>query len=132
MMIAPILKNDLYTILRDNVGMSANLLEQYNYPDVEHDRLAAFIAELRDLLEIQRQLLPPFNFQMLKGLLQIAAELDALPYLEDEPPTFLSTDLETFTSNASLYSKIPRTSGTLRWRSKPISVILICGMATLL
>ncbi|WP_260081424.1 hypothetical protein [Phaeobacter inhibens] len=85
MMIAPILKNDLYTILRDNVGMSANLLEQYTYPDVEHDRLAAFIAELRDLLEIQRQLLPPFNFQMLKGLLQIAAELDALPYLEDEP-----------------------------------------------
>ncbi|AUQ52053.1 hypothetical protein PhaeoP83_03835 (plasmid) [Phaeobacter inhibens] len=115
MMIAPILNNDLYTILRDNVGMSANLLEQYTYPDVEHDRLAAFIAELRDLLEIQRQLLPPFNFQMLKGLLQIAAELDALPYLEDEPPTFLSTDLETFTSNASLYSKIPRTSGTLRW-----------------
>ncbi|UWQ55941.1 DUF3800 domain-containing protein [Leisingera caerulea] len=89
MMIAPMLKNDLYSILRDNVETTADLLGQYTYPDVGHDRRAAFIAELRDLLEIQRQLLPPFNFQMLRGLLQIAAKLDVLPYLENEPPNVL-------------------------------------------
>lgn len=89
MMIAPVLKNDLYAILRDDVEMTADLLGRYTYPDVGRDRRAAFIAELRGLLELRRQLLLPFNYQMLKGLLQIAANLDALPYLEDETPNVL-------------------------------------------
>lgn len=89
MMMSPMLKNDLYAILRDDVDMTADLLGRYSYPDVGPDRRAAFIAELRDLLEARRPLLPNFNYQMLKGLLQIAAKLDALPYLEDEIPNVL-------------------------------------------
>jgi hypothetical protein len=89
MMMTPMLKNDLYAILRDDVEMTADLLGRYSYPDVGPDRRAAFIAELRDLLEARRALLPDFNYQMLKGLLQIAAKLDALPYLEDETPNVL-------------------------------------------
>jgi len=82
-------KNDLYAILRDDVDITADLLERYSYPDVGPDRRVAFIAEVRDLLETRHSRLPHFNYQMLKGLLQIATRLDALPYLEDETPNVL-------------------------------------------
>ena len=89
MMVAPTLKNDLYSILRDDVEMTAKLLGRYSYPDVGHLRRTTFIAELSDLLETRNLLMPDFNFQMLKGLLQIAAKLDTLPYLENEMPNVL-------------------------------------------
>lgn len=81
MMIAPSLKNDLYTVLREDVDWTAELLGRYSYPDVGHTQRPAFIAELRDLIDARSDLLPDFNYQMLKGLLEIAAGLDRLPYL---------------------------------------------------
>lgn len=89
MMIAPLLKNDLYTVLREDVDRTAKLLGQYTYPDVGRTQRPAFIAELRDLLEVRADLLPDFNFQMLKGLFEIGAGLDSLPYLEEESPNIL-------------------------------------------
>ncbi len=89
MMIAPLLKNDLYTVLRDDVDGTAELLVRYSYPDVGRTRRPIFVAELRDLLEARSGLIPDFNYQMLKGLLEIAAGLDSLPYLEDESPSIL-------------------------------------------
>lgn len=89
MMIAPLLKNDLYTVLREDVDGTAELLGRYSYPDVGRTQRAAFIAELRDLIDARSDLLPDFNYQMLKGLLEIAAGLDSLPYLEDESPNIL-------------------------------------------
>lgn len=89
MMIAPLLKNDLYTVLRGDVAGTAELLGRYTYPDVGRTQRPAFVAELRDLLEARADLLPDFNYQMLKGLLEIAAGLDSLPYLEDESPNVL-------------------------------------------
>lgn len=89
MMVAPLLKNDLFTLLRDDVDGTAEMLGRYSYPDVGPARRSAFVAELHDLLEARSGLLPAFNSQMLKGLLEIAAKLDSLRYLEDETPNIL-------------------------------------------
>lgn len=88
MMIAPLLKNDLYTVLREDVDGTSELLGRYTYPDVGNRR-QAFFAELCDLLEARAALLPYPNYQLLRGLLEIAAELDSLPYLEGERPNIL-------------------------------------------
>lgn len=89
MMTAPLLKNDLYILLRDDVAGTAEMLGRYSYPDVGRTQRPAFVAKLRSLLEVRSDLLPNFNYQMLKGLLEIAAGLDSLPYLEDESPNIL-------------------------------------------
>jgi hypothetical protein len=83
------LKNDLYAILRHDLGGTVDLFQRYSYPDVGREMRRAFVAELRSLLEQRADLLPQFNFMMLKGVLQIAERLEALPFLEDETPNVL-------------------------------------------
>ncbi|MBZ9763969.1 hypothetical protein LB553_24230 [Mesorhizobium sp. CA8] len=87
--VASQLKNDLYTLLRHDCDDTVDIFIRYRYPDVGPERRPAFVAELLDLLEHRRELLPQFNHMMLKGVLQIAEPLDALPYLEDETPNVL-------------------------------------------
>jgi hypothetical protein len=87
--INPQLKNDLYTILRDDYDGTVDVFQRYTYPDVGREKRRAFIAELRQLLEHRSNLLAPASHMMLKGILQIAEKLDALPYLEDETPNVL-------------------------------------------
>lgn len=93
------LKDSLYTILRDDVDGTAELLGRYNYPDVGRERRATFVAELLDLAEYREHLLEHFSFYMLKGLLQMARTLDSLPYLEDETPNVLIDGFGIFFSN---------------------------------
>lgn len=83
------LKSDLYTILRYDYEGTVDLFQRYTYPDVGHQRRATFVAELLDVLELRRELLEHLNYMMLKGILEIAAQIDALPYLEDEAPNVL-------------------------------------------
>ena len=83
------LKDGLYTVLRGDVAGTAEMLGRYNYPDVGRARRRAFIAELRDLVEHRGDMLEHVPFYMLKGMLQIAQGLEALPYLEDEAPNVL-------------------------------------------
>ncbi|GEQ99283.1 hypothetical protein JCM17844_29200 [Iodidimonas gelatinilytica] len=83
------LKNDLYAILRHDLDGTVDLFQRYSYPDVGREMRRAFVAELRALLEQRADLLPHFNFMMLKGALQIAERLEALPFLEDETPNVL-------------------------------------------
>jgi hypothetical protein len=89
MMMAPVLKSDLYTVLRADPANTATWLESYGYPNVGAERRPAFIRDLLERIEEAEPLLAPFNYQMLKGVIQIARKLDALPYLEDEPPNIL-------------------------------------------
>jgi hypothetical protein len=96
MMIAPALKDDLYTVLRYDLVHTVDLFKRFDYPDVGRTRRRAFIKELRTILNERRDLLQDFNFQMLKGLLQIATGLDTLPYLEDEEPNVLIEEFSTF------------------------------------
>lgn len=83
------LKNDLYAILRNDQRGTVDLFRRYSYPNVGRERRPAFVAELLDLLEYRRNMLPHFNYMMLKGVLEIAKNLSSLPYLEDETPNVL-------------------------------------------
>lgn len=83
------LKNDLYTILRVDLADTVALFRRYSFPDVGNAQRNAFISELRERLEAREHLLGHFEYMMLKGVLQIAGKLDALPYLEHEKPNVL-------------------------------------------
>lgn len=99
MAVHPMLKDSLYTVLRDDIDGTAEMLGRYDYPDVGPDRRAAFIAELLELAEQREHLLEHFPYYMLKGLLQTARGLDALPYLEDQTPNVLIDGFGTFFAN---------------------------------
>lgn len=86
MMVAPMLKDSLYSVLRADVDGTASLLHRYDYPNVGRENRQAFIGELLELAEQREEMLDHFSYYMLKGLLQIGANLDSLPYLEDETP----------------------------------------------
>jgi hypothetical protein len=87
--IAPMIKDSLYTLLRNDIDGTAELLGRYNYPNVGPERRHDFLAELLELVACRGELLDHFSYQMLKGVLQMGAKLDALPYLEDETPNVL-------------------------------------------
>ena len=72
MQYAPPLKDDLYTILRYDLEDTVRLFKKYTYPDVGRALRSAFINDLRSILEKRCHLLPSFNYQMLKGILQKA------------------------------------------------------------
>jgi hypothetical protein len=93
------LKDSLYTVLRDDVDGTAELLGRFNYPDVGRKQRSAFIAELLDLVKRREPLLDHFSFYMLKGLLQMARGLRSLPYLEDEKPNVLIDGFGSFFLN---------------------------------
>ncbi|MGB5777679.1 MAG: DUF3800 domain-containing protein [Allopontixanthobacter sediminis] len=94
-----LLKDSLYTVLRDDVDGTAELLGRYSYPNVGHERRPAFLAELGDLVEHREPMLDHFQFYMLKGLLQEAKKLKSLPYLEDETPNVLIDGFGSFFLN---------------------------------
>jgi len=83
------LKNSLYTILRDDYEGTVDIFRRYTYPDVGREKRAAFVAELRKLLELRSDLLAHYDHEMLKGVLKIAENLPKLPFLEDEAPNIL-------------------------------------------
>ncbi|WP_407193773.1 DUF3800 domain-containing protein [Bradyrhizobium sp. STM 3566] len=83
------LKNALYTILRYDQRDTVSLFWRYSYPNVGRERRTAFIQDILERLEVRRDLLEPFDFQMLKGVLDIAKRLEALPFLEDETSNVL-------------------------------------------
>jgi len=88
-MMAPLLKADLYQVLRLNTADTAAWLESYGYPNVGAERRGTFIADVLERIEAAEGVLPHFNFQMLKGVIQIARGLDALPFLDSEPTNIL-------------------------------------------
>jgi hypothetical protein len=90
------LKNDLYIILRANIDDTVDLFKRYSYPNVGPQRRTAFVRELLDILEQRSDLLPEFNHQMLKGLLQMAWANRSLPYLENEDSNVLIDGFSNF------------------------------------
>jgi Protein of unknown function (DUF3800) len=83
------LKNSLYMVLRNDVDGAAEFFGRYNYPDVGREHRSSFIDELLALVESREHILEHFPSYMLKGLLQMAKELDRLPFLEEETPNVL-------------------------------------------
>ena len=90
------LKADLFTILAADVDDVADLFQRFSYPDVgEADRLA-FIAELLQRLDDRSELLPDFNVQILKGVLQGGTRGEELIYLQNETPNTVLDSFVTF------------------------------------
>ena len=93
------MKNDLYTVLSYDLDDTVRLFKKYTYPDVGRALRPAFVNDLRNILEQRRCLLPEFNYQVLKGILQKAVHLESLPYLEDEKPNILLDEFSMFYIN---------------------------------
>jgi hypothetical protein len=93
------LKSDLYNVLlQDRPGL-IEMLYRYSYPNVGKAQQEPFVRELLELAEAREELLPHFQYQMLRGALQMAAKQSALAYLEDEPANVLIDQLSGFFVN---------------------------------
>lgn len=99
LMSGPILKNDLYSVLRLDLDKTVSLLQAYEYPNVGRDRRHRFVDELVALIDANRGCLHQKNYQMLKGVLQMSKGIDSLPYLEEEEPLVLIKEFSAFYIN---------------------------------
>jgi hypothetical protein len=98
------LKADLLTVLGADINDVAGLLHQYSYPNVGEARRRGFVEELLARLEHRADLLPEFNAQVLKGVLQAGGRAEPLIYLDDEPPnTLLDSFVEFFIHRICLF-----------------------------
>jgi len=83
------LKNDLYITLRMDFKKPLELFIRHTYPNVGREGRNQFLLELIKLIIERRDLLPEFNYRMLRGVLEMATKLVSLPYLENEEPNIL-------------------------------------------
>jgi len=83
------LKNDLYEVLRSDIQKPLEILKKYSYPNVGKSQRVRFIKDIKSLLDERYPLISEFNFRMLSGVLDIAIQLESLPYLESEEPNLL-------------------------------------------
>lgn len=83
------LKDDLYRVLRQDIHRTVDLFHRYSYPNVGRQQSIKFAEELLEALDDGRHLLADFNFQTLKGVLQLTRSLESLPFLENEKPNVL-------------------------------------------
>lgn len=86
---APILKDDLYAILRHDIGGTVEMYNRYSYPNVGRAQRTEFLSELTTLLKNRCNLLSRDRFELLNHLLKSGIEMNALPYLENEEPRIL-------------------------------------------
>lgn len=89
------LKDDLFAILSSDVPDMADLFYRFSYPDVGIRR-REFLEKVRYRLDRRRSKLPDFNYQMLKGALDMGCKASSLPFLEDEEPNTLIDSLVNF------------------------------------
>ena len=80
------LKDALFSVLRTDLDATASLLKAHNYPDVGRARAPAFLAALKAQIECHPG--PPRHpgTDMVRGLLDMARDIDSLPFLEDDVP----------------------------------------------
>ena len=98
------LKADLFTVLAADIDDVADLFHRYSYPNVDEELRVAFVDELLARLENRGDLLPEFNAQVLKGVLQAGGRAEPLIYLDDEPPkTLLDSFVEFFIHRICLF-----------------------------
>ena len=95
MMVAPQLKNDLYTALRTDFPWLVDAFIRYGYPDLGPSG-PAFIAELSAFIEDRDDMFDSFSFQTLKGVLEMGAHAEELPFLQGETANVLIDNLLPF------------------------------------
>lgn len=78
------LKNDLFAVLRHDRDGTVDLFRRHTSPKRGEEAIKAFVFELSNFIEKRRDWLPDSNFQMLKGVVQMALQLHELPVLNRE------------------------------------------------
>ncbi len=110
------LKADLFAVLAADIDDVADLFHRYSYPNVGEAQRTGFIEELLVRLEDRANLLPDFNAQVLKGVLQAGGRAEPLIYLDDESPnTLLDSFVEFFIHRICLFK-----SGSHRLDVEPV------------
>ena len=98
-----ILKNDLYRVLRRNLGATQAMLRRHSYPALADGDVKGFLRELISLVEEGDDLMPHFNLMMLKGVLQSGRALSSLPLLGDTPGLIMRDFASMFTHRLCLF-----------------------------
>jgi Protein of unknown function (DUF3800) len=93
------LKSDLALILRSDLAATIDIFHRYGCPSLAPESRKPFLEDLIDLVERNSAALPSFNFQMLKGFLQMGRRLDSLVFIEDNLPNRLIDNFSFFYLN---------------------------------
>lgn len=102
--LGPNLKNDLYTVLRDDRAATAALFFAFNYPALAPDRRSEFMETLHEWVDARADLLEHFPQQMLKDVLKAGRRVAELPLLEgDEPRTLVAGFTGCFVERITLF-----------------------------
>jgi len=94
------LKAGLYTALRQDPAVWPNLMAEYDYPNVGRDRRKTFLEQVIGCVQDAEALLPRGLAELLKVVLTRGQALPALPFLEDEVPYVLISNLAQYWTHA--------------------------------
>jgi hypothetical protein len=98
-----ILKNDLYRVLRRDLGATQAMLRRHSYPALADSNVRGFLRELISMVEDGDDLMPHFNLMMLKGVLQSGRSLSSLPLLDNTPGLIMRDFASMFTHRLCLF-----------------------------
>tara|TARA_Y100000815_G_scaffold190167_1_gene173597 strand:+ start:45205 stop:46332 length:1128 start_codon:yes stop_codon:yes gene_type:complete len=90
------LKADLATLLRANLPDTTSIFYRYGYPDLAPENRKPFLDDLLRMLEQSEGVLPEFNANMLKGMLQAGRNLPSLDFIEGFTPHLLIESFDAF------------------------------------
>jgi|LNFM01.1.fsa_nt_gb hypothetical protein len=83
------LKDTLFSLIRLDPEPVVELCRAYDYPSLATGSSAAFLRELWSILGRRREVIDPYWFQMLKGIVQMGMRQAELPFLTGEEPLVL-------------------------------------------
>lgn len=90
------LKSDLTELCKQDLPTFVSILSKHNYPDVIPKNTRAFCEDLLEHISRQEASVAHFNFQMIKGLLEMAREQRSLDFIEGYNPKKLIESFEVF------------------------------------
>ena len=116
------LKDALFSILRTDLDATASLLKTHRYPDIGRERMPAFVAALQAQIDLHPARPRHPGTDMLRSLLNMARDIDSLPFLEDEVPDqlverfgdFYLSRLALFTSSQHVFDEEASVEAFLR------------------
>jgi hypothetical protein len=116
------LKDALFSVLRTDLDATASLLKAHNYPDVGRERIPAFLAALKAQIDCHPGRPQHSGTDMVRGLIDMASDIDSLPFLEDDVPDqlverfgdFYLSRLALFTSSQHVFDEEASVEAFLR------------------
>lgn len=90
------IKSDLVALLRADQAATARLFHDHGYPSLAAHERKPFIADLLTLIEREQDVIDPFSFMMLKGVIQAGRTVAELPFIEGNLRHVLIEEFATF------------------------------------